>query len=151
MNSPDRLTRLSFSNLAAIEDPRPLTDLPGRVWTEKEWARIELGYAAQDMDEKWDIFAEDAVVFFHRSWTGFGMYAVTFSPVDGGRRITEAVTGSDPARGRYHRVMIELLVSGILLGEPAVELRAELTSVLSAGRGDVPAGAALHSRIGLRT
>src|SRR6185437_15558332 len=66
-----------------------MTQLPGRVWSQRQWELIKRGYRAQDMDEKWDVFVEDQVAFLHRSWTGNGMFEATFSPAGGGWRISE--------------------------------------------------------------
>ncbi|MGX1809275.1 hypothetical protein ACWIGI_26435 [Nocardia sp. NPDC055321] len=80
------------------------------------------------MDEKWNVFAEGDTVFLHRSWTGNGIYEVSFAPAsDGGRRITSAVVETDPDRGHdrsddYDRVMIELVISTVVLGEPGGDL-----------------------------
>lgn len=81
--------------------PRPMPDVPDRVWTESEWQRIQHGYRAGSMDEKWNIYAEDDRLFLHRSWTGFLAYEATFTKVEGGgRRITAALVESDPERYR---------------------------------------------------
>jgi hypothetical protein len=65
---------------------------------------------------------------------------------------------SDPSRyhrssDQYDRVMLELVLSAIVLGEPAVDLRAELVALTSqaSGPADVPAGAIKHSALGLRS
>ncbi|MFE2849980.1 hypothetical protein ACFXJO_02465 [Streptomyces lavendulae] len=134
--------------------------LPERVWSDGEWDRIRLGYRAQDMDEKWNVLAEGDVVFLHRSWTGFGVVEATFAPLDGGggRRIAAAMverdgdryTGTDDA---YDCLMLELVLSAIVLGEPARELRVRLVELVrrAAGRDDVPAGLVQHSALGLRS
>ncbi|GAA3449589.1 hypothetical protein GCM10018962_14220 [Dactylosporangium matsuzakiense] len=139
--------------------PMPMAELPARVWRDDEWARIKLGYAARDMDEKWNVFIEDQTAFVHRSWTGNGIYEASFAAVDdGGWRICAAVVESEPARyrrraDRHDRVMLELVLSAIVLGEPAAELRAELVALAmeASGLTNVPAGALLRSALGLRT
>ncbi|MGW4348276.1 hypothetical protein ACWEL8_24825 [Streptomyces sp. NPDC004690] len=55
-----------------------MSELPQRIWSDEDWERIQRGYGAQDMDEKWNVFTEGEVVFFHRSWTGYGVFAATF-------------------------------------------------------------------------
>ena len=139
--------------------PMPMVELPARVWRDEEWARISLGYVAQDMDEKWDVFVEDRTAFLHRSWTGNGIYEASFAAQeDGGWRICAAVVESDTGRhrrrsDRWDRMMLELVLSAIVLGEPAADLRAELVALAAeaTGRTDVPAGALVHSALGLRT
>ncbi|MFB9832865.1 hypothetical protein [Actinoallomurus acaciae] len=83
------------------------------------------------MDEKWDIFVEGGKLFMHRSWTGYGIYEVSFVGADGGVRIAEGVVESDESRYRsrsdeFDCVMVELLIRSLLLGEAATELRTRL-------------------------
>lgn len=67
MSDPERLSRSSFRRLQPISQPRPLVLLPTRIWSDEDWERIQAGYRARDMDEKWNVFAEDHVVYLHRS------------------------------------------------------------------------------------
>ncbi|MET7703944.1 hypothetical protein [Streptomyces sp. NPDC005485] len=111
------------------------------------------------MDEKWNIFVENDVLFMHRSWTGHGVYEASFAPMTGGgRRIASAVVEAD--RERYRRVgdeydclMLELIISAIILGEPAAELRAGLVDLTAraSGKSDLPSGVVEHSALGLRS
>ncbi|MEK8105155.1 hypothetical protein NKG94_08010 [Micromonospora sp. M12] len=102
---------------------------------------------------------DDQVAFLHRSWTGNGIFEASFSPVAGGGwRISAATVESDPSRHRrsseqYDRVMLELVLSSIVLGEPAADLRAELVALTSqaSGRTDLPPGVVEHSALGLRS
>ncbi|MED7828377.1 hypothetical protein [Streptomyces chiangmaiensis] len=133
--------------------------LPRRIWSDEDWRRIQLGYYSRDMDEKWDVFAEDDVVFLHRSWTGNGVFEATFAPADGGGwQIAEAVAERDPERYRsdddeYDCLMLELVLSGIVLGEPAQELRRKFMELVRkrSGKADVPPGLVQHSALGLRS
>ncbi len=142
-----------------ISEPRAMSLLPHRIWSEEDWERIQLGYFAKGMDDKWNVFAEGDVVFLHRSWTGRGIFAATFAPADGGgRRIVEAVVERDPRRYRgqdeeYDCLMLELVLSAIVLGEPARELRAALVESARRKSGDANAhaGVVLHSTLGLRS
>jgi hypothetical protein len=140
-----------------IEAPVPMTLLPTRVWTQGQWEGIKRGYRAQDMDEKWDVFVEGQVVFLHRSWTGRGVFEASFVAADGGWQISAGVTESDPSVREFsaegNRVLLELVLTEIVLGEPAPDLRAELVR-LSPTRDDGRAfepGAILHSLLGLRS
>ncbi|WP_329182472.1 hypothetical protein [Streptomyces sp. NBC_01477] len=136
-----------------------MPQLPQRIWSDDDWDRIQRGYVARDMDEKWNVFTEDEVVFVHRSWTGIGVFAATFAPVDGGgRRIASAVVERDSERYRntddaYDCVMLELLISAIVLGEPASDLRAKLVELTRADlrSAEAPAGLIQHSALGLRS
>ncbi|WP_328834772.1 hypothetical protein [Streptomyces europaeiscabiei] len=153
------LTRESFRRLHPISTPRLVSQFPDRVWTDEDWDRIQRGYRARDMDEKWNVFVEGDVLFMHRSWTGHGVYEVSFAPAAGrGRRIASAVVEVDGERYRsrgdeYDCLMMELIISAIVLGEPAAELRdglVELTARAS-GKKDLPSGVVQHSVLGLRS
>ena len=114
---------------------------------------------SRDMDEKWDVFAEGDVVYLHRSWTGNGIFEATFAPLeDGGWRIVSALVERDPERLRYPDdehdcVMLELVLSSILLGEPALRLREKLVELTRRrpGAANAAADAVQHSALGLRS
>src|SRR5689334_19236388 len=157
MSDIEAVRRASLGELFPITAPVRLTLLPTRVWTQEQWERIELGYRARDMDEKWDVFVEDHVAFLHRSWTGRGFFEASFTAADGGWRITAAVAESTPERVRNiraqrDRVLLELVLSAIVLGEPAAGLRADLVRLsLPPGCPAPPIGAIEHSVLGLRS
>ncbi|MCX5178566.1 hypothetical protein [Streptomyces virginiae] len=99
------------------------------------------------MDEKWDVFAEGNVVFLHRSWTGFEIFEAAFVPAEGGGwMIAGAMVESDPERYNGTSDMraaltLELVLSAIVLGEDATELRTRVVeleatpSTTSSGHG----------------
>ncbi|WEH12363.1 hypothetical protein [Streptomyces sp. VNUA24] len=159
MTADAPLTRESFRRLHPISTPRPVSQIPDRVWTDEDWDRIQRGYRARDMDEKWNVFVEGDVLFMHRSWTGHGVYEVSFAPAAGrGRRIASAVVEADGERYRsrgdeHDCLMMELIISAIVLGEPAAELRAGLVELTAraSGKKDLPAGVVQHSVLGLRS
>lgn len=159
MTADATLTREAFRRLHPISTPRPVSQLPDRVWTDEDWDRIRRGYRARDMDEKWNVFVEGDVLFMHRSWTGHGVYEVSFAPAAGrGRRIASAVVEADGERYRsmgdeYDCLMMELIISAIVLGEPAAELRAGLVELTAraSGKSDLPSGLVEHSVLGLRS
>jgi hypothetical protein len=138
-----------------IVAPVPMTLLPARVWAQEQWERIKLGYRARSMDEKWNVFVEDHVAFLHRNWTGRGMFEASFSPIDGGWHVSAAVAESERVRNvsaQLNRVLLELVLSAIVLGEPAADLRAELVKLfLPHDRPAPPEGAIEHSILGLRS
>ncbi|KND38761.1 hypothetical protein [Streptomyces stelliscabiei] len=159
MTADAPLTRESFRRLHPISTPRLASQFPDRVWTDEDWDQIQRGYRARDMDEKWNVFVEGDVLFMHRSWTGHGVYEVSFAPAAGrGRRIASAVVEADGERYRsrgdeYDCLMMELIISAIVLGEPAAELRAGLVELTAraSGKKDLPSGVVQHSVLGLRS
>ena len=153
------VTRASLRRVQPILVPVPMALLPDRVWSGAEWQRIKLGYEAQDMDEKWNVFVEGSVTYLHRSWTGHGIFEASFSPTDNGWIISSALVESDPARYRrssdeYDRAMLEAVLSSVVLGEAATEARSQIVALAPRSTevaADLPAGAILHSALGLRT
>jgi hypothetical protein len=136
-----------------------MPELPLRIWSDEDWERIQRGYASRDMDEKWDVFTEGEVVFLHRSWTGYGVFAATFAPADGGGwRIVSAVVERDGERyggtdDAHDCVLLELVITSIVLGEPAPQLSSKLVELSrrKPRSADVPAGVIQHSTLGLRS
>ncbi|MEU2062372.1 hypothetical protein [Streptomyces sp. NPDC013455] len=136
-----------------------MPELPRRIWSDEDWERIQRGYVSRDMDEKWDVLVEGEVVYLYRSWTGYGVFAATFAPVDGGGwRIASAVVERDAERyggtdDAYDCVMLELVISAIVLGEPAPDLRSKLVELTrrKSPSADAPAGLIQHSALGLRS
>ncbi len=57
------MTRASLGKLFPVSAPVPMALLPARVWSQEQWERIERGYRARGMDEKWDVFTEGQVAF----------------------------------------------------------------------------------------
>lgn len=157
MSETSAVTRASLGKLSPIIVPMPMTLLPARVWSQEQWECIERGYRARGMDEKWVVFVENHVAFLHRSWTGNGVLEASFSPVDDGWHISAAVVETSSKRARkvsaeLDQVLLELVLSAIVLGEPAAGLRAELVRLSSPqGRPSPPEGVTEHSILGLRS
>ena len=140
--STSLVTRSSLPQCLPIVKPQPMAELPARVWSHDQWERIRLGCVAPDMDAKWDVFVEHDVAYLHRSWTGFGIFEATFSRERKGRRVSAAVVEREPARYRFGsdhmaRVILELVISAVLLGESAAELRAEMAALLTSPPADL--------------
>lgn len=125
--------------MSPIVAPMSMTLLPTRVWTQEQWNRIKRGYRARGMDEKWDVYVEGHVAFLHRSWTGRGVFEASFSPIDAGWHISAAVAESNTKRVRnvsvqLNKVLLELVLSAIVLGEPTADLRVAAPARARAGR-----------------
>ncbi|MFD7732214.1 hypothetical protein ACFV6F_17720 [Kitasatospora phosalacinea] len=138
-----RLLRTDLRRLKPIREPRLLTEIPQRVWTGDEWGRIQLGFRARDMDDRWHIFAEDNQLFLHRSWLGDGKYEAAFAEVEGGYRIVRVLIEDAEPRfpgGSDQEVclLLELLISSILLGERVDELHRKLAELRAATRPPQP-------------
>ncbi|MFC8723175.1 hypothetical protein [Kitasatospora sp. NPDC057198] len=123
------LTRADFPvPLHPLSRPQPLPVRPERIWSDADWARIKCGLRSDGRDDRWDVLTEGDTVHVHRSWTGHQIYAATFEQLAGrGWRIAEVLVERNPERyGRapeeFDRVMLEMVLSGILLGERDAEL-----------------------------
>ena len=61
-----------------------------------EMRAIAMGYVPVDMNGKWFAFMEGDCLYLHRSWTGLGIYGVTFAAKETGFMITSARVECDP-------------------------------------------------------
>ncbi len=44
------------------------------IFNEEQFLKIQNGLIPVEMEDKWFIYYEDGWLYFHRSWTGFGLY-----------------------------------------------------------------------------
>jgi ADP-ribosyl-[dinitrogen reductase] hydrolase len=51
-------------------------------FSKEQFARIKKGLIPEQMEDKWFVFYEEGWLFFHRSWTGFGIYKAQILPED---------------------------------------------------------------------
>ncbi len=65
-----------------------------------DYARITHGLIPQTMDDRWFVYHADGWVYFHRSWSGYCIYQVRFSPDGDHFRAVEAWANRDPAQFR---------------------------------------------------
>ena len=73
---------------------------PNILISREDMQAIATGYAPMDMNDKWLAFMEDDRLFLHRSWTGLGIYEVTFAAKENGFMATSAWIESHPDRRR---------------------------------------------------
>ena len=59
------------------------------VFTKEEYQKLIRGHIPYQMEDKWYIFYEDDWLYFHRSWTGYGMYKAQVLPDQNGYYIDE--------------------------------------------------------------
>ncbi len=91
----DAATRRDWNDVAPIRQPEPIPP-PQMLLSGAEMQAIASGYIPMDMNDKWFAFMEDDRLFLHRSWTGLGIYEVTFAAKETGFMITSARVESDP-------------------------------------------------------
>jgi ADP-ribosyl-[dinitrogen reductase] hydrolase len=57
--------------------------------TDKQFSKLKNGLIPQQMEDKWFIYYENEWLYFHRSWTGNGMYKAKLNKETDGYSITE--------------------------------------------------------------
>jgi hypothetical protein len=67
---------------------------PNRKIEDEELKRIKTGKQPNDMDDRWVIFFEDPWLYFHRSWTGRGIYKAHIIQKDGDYCIDEVLVNA---------------------------------------------------------
>ena len=111
-----------WGHVSPIREPVAIPP-PNMLISREEMRAIAMGYAPMGMADRWLAFMEDDRLFFHRSWTGHGIYEATFVATEPGFVMISACVESDPARYRPDPDLIEecdLLRDLIVLvsGEP---------------------------------
>jgi hypothetical protein len=95
--------------------------------SQREMQKIDLGYRPV-YDDRWLEFMEDDRLFFHRSWTGHGIYEATFAATEDRFVMVSACVEGDPAR---HGSDLDLIEQGDLLRDLIVLVSGEPTPLLS--------------------
>lgn len=153
------LTRASFaSRLLPIAKPKAMPLVSARVWTDEDWDRIQRGYGAGAMEEKWNVLVEGQTAFAFRSWTGRGIFEASFVPCEGGWRIGSAVVESKRKHYRspsedFNGRMLYGVLSGVVLGEhdPESDVRLVRLAAPGAGRSSLVARVVLRIPWGQRS
>ena len=91
----DAATRRDWNDVTPIRQPAPIPP-PQMLLSGAEMQAVAMGYVPVDMNDKWFAFMEDDCLYLHRSWTGLGIYEVTFAAKETGFMITSARVESDP-------------------------------------------------------
>lgn len=94
------------------------------TYSEDDFKRIVAGFAASDMDEKWNIIYRAPWLYFHRSWTGIGCYGIRFEPGQEGVSAAEAWVNVDMSESgtgfeEYDSDLVRFLISVFLLRRSA--------------------------------
>lgn len=93
-----------------------------RHYTPEEMKGIQQGVIPEAMEDKWFIFFEEAVLYCHRSWTGYCIYQARFEQVGDHYRVSRLLVTRDPeqckmADDAYDVRVFEFLVDRLLLGK----------------------------------
>lgn len=94
------------------------------AYTSAEFELIKRGLIPEEMEDKWFVFFEEPWLYFHRSWTGAGIYGVEFQSSPPGVSVVaswvsgdinqDVETGTD-----YDRAVLTFLIDAFLLRRPA--------------------------------
>ena len=92
-----------------------------RVFDSAEHARVIRGIVPEEMEDKWFVFYEAPWLWFHRSWTGFAIYAVKLRVMEVGSTVDETWVNRSPEQYRetddaYDAELLSFLVERLLLG-----------------------------------
>ena len=86
-------TRTSWKN-EPIDNPKRIA--LSLHFTEEQFAKLREGLIPEQMEDKWFIFYEDGWLYFHRSWTGYGIYKAHLIKDTDGYAIQEYWVESNP-------------------------------------------------------
>jgi len=79
-------TKETWKNIP-IDNPKRIDiDL---LFTDKQFFKLTRGLIPQQMEDKWFVYYENEWLYFHRSWTGNGMYKAKLNKVTDGYSIKE--------------------------------------------------------------
>lgn len=67
-----------------------------QLFSKDESALLKLGFMPHEMEDKWFIYFEDNVLYFHRSWTGNCIYQVFFTEMGATLCMIRAIVNRDP-------------------------------------------------------
>ncbi len=87
----------------------------------EEYQQLQQGLIPQVMEDKWFIYHQDGVLYFHRSWTGFCIFQVRFKAWDSGFRVAEILVSRDTDQYRVSSdsqdlALLRYLIDALLLG-----------------------------------
>jgi hypothetical protein len=116
-------TRQSWSNLP-LPQQRACLFFP-REFTAEEYEQIRHGVIPEAMEDKWFIFLEDDVIYFHRSWTGFCIYQLNLKKDESNYTVVEALVNRDPSQysatdEEYDKKLLTFLIDNLLLGRSSM-------------------------------
>lgn len=99
----------------------PMAPIPYRAsFGDAEYARFAQGLAAREMEDKWLAYLDGATLCFHRSWTGQGIYRVTFQRSGDRHLVAEALCATAmlaKSDGHYQSQLLDFLIRNLLFGE----------------------------------
>jgi hypothetical protein len=92
-------------------------------YSEADFERIKRGLIPSAMEDKWFVFFEEPWLYFHRSWTGIGIYGVAFQSSIEGAAVAASWVNRDAqqyreTRADHDRAALRSLIDALLLERP---------------------------------
>jgi hypothetical protein len=120
MSSPRAADRDSWKNQPLPSQSATLS--LNATYTLHDYERIKRGLIPAEMEDKWFIFFDDDIGFFHRSWTGVCIYEVVFQSTDQSVAVQSAKVNRDPEQYRSDDIdhdceLLRFLIDNLLLGK----------------------------------
>jgi hypothetical protein len=114
-------TRQSWPNVQPLPEQRAPLSLQ-REFTDEEYELIRRGLIPEAMEDKWFIFLEGDVLYFHRSWTGFCIYQLNLGKEGAGYAVAAALANRDASQysgggDGYDVKLLTFLIDNLLLGK----------------------------------
>jgi len=115
----EAVTRNSWSELLPMPE-QPIALGIEQVYSASEFAHIQMGFRPRQMEDKWFIFFESPWLYFHRSWTGYCIYALRFAPLFDGIEVIESWGNNERAQWQesspaWNKYQPEVLIKTYLL------------------------------------
>ena len=102
------------------EEFRRLTKIPFKdEYNRDELGRLKEGLVPEAMEDKWFIYFHNNCLYFHRSWTGQGVYQVALKVRRNGTAVVKWAKASKDViviDKRYEAAILEFLIANLLLG-----------------------------------
>jgi len=96
-----KISKEIFINLKEMPSENDFFDLEWKIKPE-ECAKVKNGFAAGNMDDKWNIYYDDHKIYFHRSWTGSCIYIAYLTELpDSSGIITKIQVNRDKTEFKY--------------------------------------------------
>jgi|SRR5580765_6661603 hypothetical protein len=93
------------------------------TYTSADFERIKRGLIPEEMEDKWFIFYDEPWLYFHRSWTGAGVYGVEFHASHQEASVAASWVSRDATQYGQStdddRDLVKFLIDVLLLGRPA--------------------------------
>jgi hypothetical protein len=90
-----------------------------RTFSNEEFEKLTHGFIPKSMDDKWFIYFRINTLYFHRSWTGRGIYAVQIQKAGDVYQVSKVSCTRDERHEDLEREKstLNLLINMLLSGE----------------------------------